>query len=357
MDSLNTEALDGLASAVSSLLPAVALPDLPFGLAVLPHQITLTGLGGYVGNNRDPIGEIHGRRVVADVAVAVRTTDAHRLDAGERQVSASLIGTGRPLFSGLGLLALTLARTADDVQSAENNVDVFTRRLVFSAVYEHLHPPASGEGVIGSVPLELDLAVTDHPAIRSIPLGSGFAGQFEVLDDPAATADAPSQWAFNAAASQLEQRSAIRAAASAGAAPTAGTLLLLRSAPADDLTVRVELASGGTGAIGVVFRFTGPDDYGYAALSRGPDLRMIGRKSAGAFTGFAGGLADPGPGYVPGRPARLALTVRGPAVTLVVDDESVLAGVDPGIPATGRVGFYVAGNTQASFTALDLTEF
>jgi hypothetical protein len=354
VDPLNSEALQGLRAALSSLLPAVSPPDLPLRVAVLPRRITPTGLGGFVGLNAQPAGEIYGRRVVADVSVAVRTTEAPRLDTGAGQVAADLVGTGRSV-TGPGLLELTLADTLDDVTSVEDDVDVFTRRLVFAAVYEHLHLPTADEAVIGSVPLDVDVTLTDRPMIRAIPLGPDFGSSFEIVDDPAATVDGPSQWAFDVPHGRLEQRSAIRAPGPATAAPTGGTMLLLRRPPSNDLTLRAELASGGTGAIGVVFRYQDSGNYAYAALSRGPDLRMIGRKSAGTFTGFAGGQVDT-TGYDPGRTTRLAIAVRGTGVTLTVDGQPVLSGTDPGLPASGRIGLYAAGNTQASFTDLALTE-
>ena len=72
MDPLNSEALTGLTSALTSLLPPSADPGLAPDLTVSPTRFGTTGLNGFVGFNHEPEGEILGRRVEANAIVGVR---------------------------------------------------------------------------------------------------------------------------------------------------------------------------------------------------------------------------------------------------------------------------------------------
>jgi len=66
MDALSAEAVDALVQAITALLPATTPALAPTVIAV-PSRVAPTGLGGFVGTNPDPEGEIFGRRIEGNV--------------------------------------------------------------------------------------------------------------------------------------------------------------------------------------------------------------------------------------------------------------------------------------------------
>ena len=72
MSTIADAAVGGLAAAIESLLPDEADPDVRPTVIVSPRKIAPTGVGGFVGLNEEPEGEIYGRRVEANVFVTVK---------------------------------------------------------------------------------------------------------------------------------------------------------------------------------------------------------------------------------------------------------------------------------------------
>jgi hypothetical protein len=347
VDPLADEAVAGVADAVRSLLPAVAPPVLAPTVAVSPLQIGPTGIGGFVGMNAEPYGEILGRRVRASVDVVVASTDAAQLDAAATRTAGALVGAGRATLAGAGLLGLSLDARGVDAVAGTDAAPRYERRLTFSALFEYLARPQDAAGAIASVPLELDL----DGVLRSVPIDSAFAARFDVVDDAAATGG-PSDWQF--ADGALQQLSAIGGGSAAAAPDKPGAALVAHGIDAGDGSLRAELSSAGPQGIGLVFRFQDADNFGFLLLQQAPAFRLLAKKRDGAFSALADGGRDDTAGFAPGAVMRVRVDVHGDRVDVALDGAPVLSGADPALPPHGGVGFFTHRNPQASFYALDV---
>ena len=360
MDPIASAALAGLRDAVVSLLPAVAEPVLVPEVAVNATRIDPTGVGGFVGVSTDPPGDIFGRRVRAAVVVTARTTEATRLGDTVSAMTAAFVGADRSELRGSGLLDVELSRLGDASVVAADGGDVFRRDVVFSVVYEHLHLPTEAGGVIGEIPLELDVGAAAPPRVL---LRTSFAsdplGMFEVVDDPAATNDGPSQWSYNAGERRVEQSSSIWGGTNTLGPRKPGTYLVLRSTPTRppvrDFVLRAELASDDVHGIGVVFRWQDVDAFYYFLLHSEGGFRILAKRFGDSFASLTPS-AEASDGFTPGETLRVRVEARGPEFEVFVNDRRVLGAADTSISAAGRVGFMCHRNNQARFYGLDLID-
>ena len=154
MGEIDTEALSGLNAAIESLLEDVAAPSIQLGPMVTSAHIAPTGLGGFVGANEVPQGEIFGRRLQATVLVTVSANDADALNEAVVAVTGACLGADRALLLEKGILRITL----DDVGPQATGVEDTTleRALTFDVLYEFLKRPEEAEDVIVEVPINLD---------------------------------------------------------------------------------------------------------------------------------------------------------------------------------------------------------
>ena len=114
---------------------------------------------------------------------------------------------------------------------------------------------------------------------------------FEVVDDPLATTNAPSQWAYAAAEQRVEQQAAISGGTTAVNANKPGTYLLLRTTPSrppvQDAILRAELSSGSDEGIGLVFRYRDADNFCFFVMNQAKGYRLLAKKLAGSFSQIA----------------------------------------------------------------------
>jgi hypothetical protein len=153
MDSISVEALAGLNGAVQSLLPPVADPNLKPTVAIQPLAISGIGLGGFVGINDNPVGEIHGRRIDATVIIGVKAP-ADGIDAAVAGMLNSLLTADRATLLGQGLLRLRLDKLGDPSSGADATVQ---QQVSFRVLYEFLKNPVDPEGIIQQIPLNVQL--------------------------------------------------------------------------------------------------------------------------------------------------------------------------------------------------------
>jgi hypothetical protein len=151
---IEAEALAGLNAAMASLLEDAVTPPVQLDPLVSSTLLTPTGLGGFVGANEDPVGEIFGRRLRATVLVTVSANDADTLNEAVVAVTGSCLGADRALLLEKGILRIAL----DDVGPQAAGVEDTTveRALSFDVLYEFLQRPEETEGVIVEVPINLD---------------------------------------------------------------------------------------------------------------------------------------------------------------------------------------------------------
>src|SRR5437763_5075910 len=263
MDQLNSEALAGLTSALQSLLPPSVDPTLAPDLAVRPTRFAPAGLNGFVGVNHTPDGEIVGRRVAANAVVGVKTKTVDTLNAAVASVAAAVVGTSRGDLRRLGILGVDVEGVGPRTPPAAGPKGVARQELTLDVSYEFLKLPASRDGVIQSIPLDLDLAGANDPeTLVSEEFDASPLADFEVVDDPAATKNAPSSWQFDAAGARVHQASSIGGGTAAVNANKPGTCLVLRETPSRpsvaDLILRAEVESDGDQGIGLVIRYLDP---------------------------------------------------------------------------------------------------
>ena len=146
------EAVDAFVAAVESLLPADDT-HAPRVLAT-PTRVSPTGLGGFVGLNSDPPGDIVGCRLRVTLLVTISADDATALDATADGATRALLGADRKTLLEQGILRIALAELG-----AARAGEPFERDLRFDVVYEFVKRPTEIEGgVIREIPIGLGVA-------------------------------------------------------------------------------------------------------------------------------------------------------------------------------------------------------
>jgi len=151
---IDTAALSGLNAAIESLLEDVAAPSIQLGPMVTSARIAPTGLGGLVGANEVPQGEIFGRRLQATVLVTVGANDAAALNEAVVAVTGACLGTERALLLEKGILRITLDGVGPQAAGVEDAT--LERALTFDVLYEFIKRPEEAEDIIAEVPINLD---------------------------------------------------------------------------------------------------------------------------------------------------------------------------------------------------------
>lgn len=154
MDTINpSEVLNGLLSAVNSLLPPIADPTLQPTLRLNAVQLLPTGLGGFIGMNDDPKGEIWGQRLNADVLMTVKAASASELNNAVTAHLNALLGQTRQTLLEHGILRLTLA----DLGGGAIAPGAAEQVLTFRIFYEFVKKPTEDEGVIQEIPISVNV--------------------------------------------------------------------------------------------------------------------------------------------------------------------------------------------------------
>ena len=151
---MEAEALAGLNAAMGSLLEDAVTPPIQLGSLITSTLLTPTGLGGFVGANEVPAGEIFGRRLQATVLVTVSANDADALNEAVVAVTSACLGTDRALLLEKGVLRITLDEVGPQAAGVEDAT--VERALTFDVLYEFLKRPEEAEDVIVEVPINLD---------------------------------------------------------------------------------------------------------------------------------------------------------------------------------------------------------
>jgi hypothetical protein len=154
MDALSAEAVDALVQAITALLPATTPALAPTVIAV-PSRVAPTGLGGFVGTNADPEGEIFGRRIEGNILITARAGNLAGIDDAVNGAIKALLTADRKTLLDSGILHIGLDSvgpkpSASPPGSPERDISV---RIVF----EHLKLPTEAEGVIGEIPLNVTI--------------------------------------------------------------------------------------------------------------------------------------------------------------------------------------------------------
>lgn len=355
MASIDIEALNGLTAAVSSLFPAPARAELATGVLVSAARVTPTGVGGYTGPSTGPAGDILGRRVNAELLLTVRADNGAELDGAVGQLTAAVLGAERRTLLEKGIQRIALGGIRDRVLPAAGETDVpVTRDVGVSVVYEYLKVPEEPTGIIQIVPVAT--APGGGPLLRwefdADPLE-----RFDVVDDPAA-GGGPSEWVWDAGAGRLEQRSGIEGGANNLPADRPGTYAVLHALPeaagVTGYTLEAWLGSDTPGGIGVVFGWQSAASFAFYLMDSARGERVAAVKAGGVFRPLAQPARRTGAGFEPGRAYHLRVAVGDGRVEVFLDGERVLAGRDPALRTSGRVGLMARGCAGAFFHGVAL---
>lgn len=153
MASIEAEAIDELTAAVTALIPGGVPPPI---VALHPRTIRPVGLGGFVGLNHDPDGDVVGRQVDATIAVAVVADDPVALANATAAVNRALVAADRAALRNSGVLRLAL----DDVgpqSTVAGGAGDLSQTLTFSVLFEFLKRPEEAEGIIEEISLDVTI--------------------------------------------------------------------------------------------------------------------------------------------------------------------------------------------------------
>jgi hypothetical protein len=345
---------------MTALLPSAPAPAIAPQLHIAPTRVTPTGVGGFVGLNHDPPGEILGRRLAARVFVTVQAGQDGSVNETVSGVTRALLGADPVELRSSGILRLSLAELGPVAVSGQGQNQVSRRELEFAVLYEYLRLPDAAEGVIERIPLLAEVGSTEDAG--RVLLRTGFAegalNAFELIDDPAANTGGPSQWGYDAAEQRIEQRSSIQGGTFEITPNKPGTYLVLRTRselpPVRDFAVSTELRSDDRDGIGLVFRWQDVDNFYFLLLDERRNYRMLARKVGGSFAALEVPALDTTRGYVQGQVHHVRVAAQGNVFRVHVDGELALEGQDASLPEPGRVGFICRANNQAFFHRLDL---
>jgi hypothetical protein len=158
MNAIDSEALASLTAAIESFLPDVADPSVQLALLVAPEHITPTGLGGFIGINEDPQGEILGRRLEAMAVVTVRANSVDPLNDAVAAVVCAFLGADRTALLEQGILRVALDGAGSQPAGSSESDAVVERGLTLKILYEFLKRPEEPEDVILEIPKNLNTA-------------------------------------------------------------------------------------------------------------------------------------------------------------------------------------------------------
>lgn len=356
MDVLTSEAVQGLATALDALLPAA----LRSSLLILPIRSMPTGLGGFVGLNDAPVGEIVGRRLLVRLLITLQAADASQLGSAVTSALGTVLGLDRTTLLSQGILRLTFDSLGSEA-SLTGSSDV-RRELSFNVVYEYLKKPTASEGIIETIPITMALGPPDLTGrvLARLLFTADPLGLFEVIDDPLATQAAPSQWQYNATDARVEQQAAIRGGPDDTSVTKPGTYLVLRAEPVrpavQDFTLKATVRSAGGGGLGLVFRWLDVNNFYFFLIDQQLHFRMLGKKVAGTFQALDLAASDTTRSYQPDAFHSLRMTATGSTLRAYLDDAVILEGEDGSLAGPGRVGFVCRNNNQAAFYNIDLVQ-
>jgi hypothetical protein len=356
MDVPIADAIQALNLAVAGLLPPPASPQLAPDVLINPVKSHLSGIGGYVGLHPEPNGQIHARKLRAQIVIRVKANSIGDLGAAESTVTNALLGANQNNLRSQGIYRISRDTVFGTTYEQDDGLAVPAGRDIrFDVDFEYRQLPDAPEGSIDILALDLMLRTTDGKA--TLLYGGDFASDplaaFASVDD-SPVSNGPSVWAFNAALGRVEQTSSISGGSNPFNASKRGACLVLRNAlverPPADLVLHAELGAD-SGGIGLVFNFVDADNFYFFLMSQPTPYRFLGKKIAGDFAFLDSGGQDNGNAYDPGE-HRIRLIQQGGEISLSLDGTTILTARENAPPPVGSVGFLARSCPTARFQSL-----
>ncbi|MBE9141366.1 hypothetical protein IQ254_29945 [Nodosilinea sp. LEGE 07088] len=156
-------AIDEILASLQVVLNQVLPDDLDSSIAIastlLPISVKPAGIGSFIAPSANPVGDIRGYYMEADAQIRVSTTDTlASLDAALARLMAAFSGLTRRRYVELGILRLGAVQIDPEIrQSGQGNNAILEQKVTFRIVYEFLKIPEETEGIIQTVPLNIEL--------------------------------------------------------------------------------------------------------------------------------------------------------------------------------------------------------
>jgi hypothetical protein len=348
-----TEALGTLQAAIEALLPIAADPALTPEVRLQPLSFHPVGVGGVLGHTLTvPRGELHAKRIAAQLVLRVKAANQAGLTAAEATASAALVGADPVNLRTQGIFKLRRAAVANP--NVEDPAGA-GRDVHFDVLFEYRKLPSANEGVIDEVVADSVLRATDNPIRKlfSSEFQSDPLSQFTVFDDPAA--NGAGDWQYDAQRAELLQVSSISGGSDAFDADKAGTALVLRPAVvpvlARNFVLWASMRSDVGGGIGLVFRYLDAANHYFFLMNHPQSYRLLARKLDSQASFLDGDGSSPS-GYQPGVWNLVRLSVQDQDFEIAINGAVALRGQDAALDQAGSVGFLCRNNSGARFRLL-----
>jgi len=356
MNATVADAVQALNSTVTGLLPPPADPQFTPEVLINPVKSHPAGIGGYIGLNREPMGEIHARRLKAQVVIRVKADSLAALGGTESAVTNALVGANRSQLRSQGIFRITRDTDFGQVLLAADGLDVAAGKDIrFDVDYEYQRLPNQAAGVISNVPLDLIMNNTGNQprTLFENDFSEDPLGRFDLFDDNPTTGG-PGIWSHDVAAARILQTAVISGGSNAFNASKRGSCMVLQPSQVsilpDNWLLYAELGAD-SGGIGLVFNFQDIDNYFFFIMSQPTPYRLIGRKQAGTFSFLDQGGQDNGAAYTPGEHS-IRLVQQNGELELAIDQVPLLSASESTPPAAGSVGFLTRNSATARFHSL-----
>jgi hypothetical protein len=160
---MGVNALNGLTAALTALFTPEDDEEEPEIPAFSFRELTMktSGLGGFVGESRDPdpAGDILARRLDLVLAVSARSLDRAGLAPAAALILNTLLAADRARLAQLGLHHISLDRSGDPRPPGQGETQ-FVQDLFFKVRYEFIQAPQAAGDRIEQV--DVDVASEDH---------------------------------------------------------------------------------------------------------------------------------------------------------------------------------------------------
>jgi hypothetical protein len=165
MDFAADEILASLQAIVQQVLPADFDETVAIASTLFPISVKPSGLGCFIAPNANPVGDIKGYRMEADAQIRLSTTGTHAsLDTALSRLMTAFSSLSRRQFLALGILRVGAASIDPEVrQLGQGDNATLEQKVTYRIVYEFLKIPEDSEGVIQTIPLNLEISNSPSP--------------------------------------------------------------------------------------------------------------------------------------------------------------------------------------------------
>lgn len=357
MNELDSQTVTSAAMLIADLLPDGEGPSFMPHVTILPNRLGPVGVGGVVGILDDPQGDIRMHRLEGTAVVVVKASSPELLHDATVAASQSVLSTDRIALRRKGMYTLQTGAIGPVRQLGINPPSTcYERDLELKLVFEKRIDPEEAGGVIAEIPQLVSLRppLDTYETVVDVDLRSDALSRFTVFDDPAAVANAPSDWQFDAVRRRTVQLGEIYGGDFASGPEKPGTVLILSDGTPglSALALQAVCRSAGQRALGVVFRWQDIDNFYFFLMSHTPAYAMIAKKTGGTYAELDTSALNTDFQMEQNFSYTLTLDASGDIFRAYVGTSLVVSGQDDAISDAGSVGLMSFGNSSAYFYRL-----